>query len=73
LNDKHDDLNSNTNAIGLKEMAEKLGDSCKSLIELLYFKGYTKVEVLEELYIPLGTIKTKNKTCIEQLRLALGV
>lgn len=69
----HDDLNSSTNAIGLKEMVEKLGDTCKSLIELLYFKGYTQVEASEELNMPLGTIKTKNKSCIGQLRSVLGV
>jgi RNA polymerase sigma-70 factor (ECF subfamily) len=62
-----------TNTIGLKEFVTKLGDTCKSVIELLYFKGFTQKEASEELDIPLGTIKTKNRTCIGELRTMLGV
>jgi len=69
----HDDLNSSTNAIGLKDIVYKLGETCKSLIELLYFRGFTQVEASEELNMPLGTIKTKNKICVGQLRSILGL
>lgn len=70
--ESHDNLNISTNGIGLKAIVDKLGETCKSLIELLYFKGFTQVEVSEELKMPLGTIKTKNRTCIGQLRSFLG-
>ena len=66
-------LDTSTNAIGLKEFLTKLGDKCKSVIELLYFKGFTQKEASEELEIPLGTIKTRNRTCIGELRSILGV
>lgn len=66
-------LDSSTNAIGLKEFVTKLGDKCKSVIELLYFKGFTQKEASEELKMPLGTIKTRNRTCIGELRTMLGV
>lgn len=66
-------LDTSTNAIGLKEFVTKLGDKCKSVIELLYFKGFTQKEASEELNMPLGTIKTRNRTCIGELRTMLGV
>jgi RNA polymerase sigma-70 factor (ECF subfamily) len=66
-------LDSTTNTIGLKEFVTKLGETCKSVIELLYFKGFTQKEASEELNIPLGTIKTRNRTCIGELRIMLGV
>jgi len=69
----NDNLDSKTNGIGLKEFVNKLGDTCKSVIELLYFKGFTQKEASEELKMPLGTIKTRSRTCIGDLRLMLGV
>ena len=56
----------------VRSLATLLG-VCKSVIELLYFKGFTQKEASEELDIPLGTIKTKNRTCIGELRTMLGV
>jgi RNA polymerase sigma-70 factor (ECF subfamily) len=66
-------LDNETNTIGLKEFVTKLGNTCKSVIELLYFKGYTQKEASEELEIPIGTIKTRNRNCISELRVMLGV
>jgi len=69
----HKSLDSSTNTIGLKEFVSKLTAKCKSVIELLYFKGFTQKEAAEELNIPLGTIKTNNRKCIGNLRTMLGV
>ncbi|WP_334058246.1 RNA polymerase sigma factor [Polaribacter sp. P097] len=66
-------LDSSTNTIGLKAFVSKLGETCKSVIELLYFKGFTQKEASEELSMPLGTIKTRNRSCIGELRSMLGV
>ena len=66
-------MDSSTNTIGLKEFVTKLGDTCKSVIELLYFKGFTQKEASEELGIPLGKIKTRNRTCIGELRSMLSI
>ncbi|AQS92922.1 sigma-70 family RNA polymerase sigma factor [Polaribacter sp. BM10] len=68
-----DNLNNSTDAIGIKEFVKNLGDKCKSVIELLFFKGYTQKEASEELDIPLGTIKTRNRNCIAELRTMVGV
>lgn len=53
---------------GLKKMLMTLKSKCIQLIELLYFKGYTQREASETLDIPLGTVKTRNRNCISQLR-----
>jgi len=66
-------LDSTTNTIGLKEFVTKLGEKCKSVIELIYFKGFTQKEASEELNMPIGTIKTRNRTCIGELRSMMGV
>ena len=66
-------LDNSTNTIGLKEFVTKLSDKCKAVIELLYFKGFTQKEASEELNMPLGTIKTRNRSCIGELRTMLGV
>ncbi|MFD2528713.1 MULTISPECIES: RNA polymerase sigma factor [Polaribacter] len=68
-----DNLNNSTDAIGIKEFVKNLGDKCKSVIELLFFKGYTQKEASEELDIPLGTVKTRNRNCIAELRTMVGV
>jgi len=64
----HDNLDSSTDAIGIKKFVTELGDKCKAVIELLYFKGFTQKEASEELQMPIGTIKTRNRNCIQQLR-----
>lgn len=62
------DLDRKTDAIGIKKFVAQLGDKCKSLIEFLYFKGFTQKETGETLQIPLGTVKTRNRNCIKKLR-----
>jgi RNA polymerase sigma-70 factor (ECF subfamily) len=68
-----DCLDNSTDAIGINEFVKKLADKCKAIIELLFFKGYTQKEASEELDIPLGTIKTRNRNCIAELRTMVGV
>ena len=63
-----DNLGSKTDAIGIKKFVDKLAEKCVKIIELLYFKGYTQKEASEELDMPIGTIKTRNRNCIQELR-----
>ena len=55
-------------AIGLKKIVENLRPEHRQMIDLLYFQGYTQAEVAEEFNIPLGTVKTRVKAAIVQLR-----
>lgn len=67
----YDSLDSRTDAIGIKNFVNKLKDTCIKVIELLYFKGFTQKEVSESLDMPLGTVKTRNRNCINELRIML--
>jgi RNA polymerase sigma-70 factor (ECF subfamily) len=63
-----DNLDVKTDAIGIKQFVSKLAEKCKDVIELLYFKGYTQSEASEKLDMPIGTVKTRNRNCIKDLR-----
>jgi RNA polymerase sigma factor (sigma-70 family) len=54
--------------LGIKELVATLKPEQKSILDLVYFKGYTHVEAADELGIPLGTIKTRLRMAIQQLR-----
>ncbi len=54
--------------VGIKEMVETLKPEQKSILDLVYFKGYTHIEAADELGVPLGTIKTRLRMAIIQLR-----
>ncbi|WP_299442905.1 sigma-70 family RNA polymerase sigma factor [uncultured Aquimarina sp.] len=60
-------------AIGIKKYINVLEPICKKVIDLLFFKGFTQKEASEELDIPIGTIKTRNRICIDKLREVLAV
>ncbi|MFT5752953.1 MAG: RNA polymerase sigma-70 factor (ECF subfamily) [Flavobacterium sp.] len=55
-------------AIGIKEFIMKLKPKCIQIIDLLFFKGYTQQEASDELEMPLGTVKTNNRNCMNELR-----
>jgi RNA polymerase sigma-70 factor (ECF subfamily) len=59
--------------IGIQDFVKKLKPKCIQLIELLFFQGYTQQEASDELEIPLGTVKTQNRNCINDLRNYLKV
>lgn len=58
---------------GIRKMVKNLKEKCVQIIELLYFRGYTQKEAAEELEIPVGTVKTRNRSCISQLRETMDV
>ncbi|RZJ81259.1 MAG: sigma-70 family RNA polymerase sigma factor [Flavobacterium sp.] len=58
----------NMETIGIKQLLGHLKQDQQEIIELIYFKGFTHVQVSEMLNIPLGTIKTKLRLAILKLR-----
>ncbi|MDY8137369.1 RNA polymerase sigma factor [Aquimarina sp. 2201CG5-10] len=64
---------SKIDSIGIKKYIATLEPLCKKVIDLLFFKGFTQKEASEELEIPLGTIKTRNRICIDKLKQVLEV
>jgi RNA polymerase sigma-70 factor (ECF subfamily) len=55
-------------SIGIKELVNQLEPKFKTLIDKFYFEGYTQQEVSDELEIPLGTVKTRIRQAIIELR-----
>jgi RNA polymerase sigma-70 factor (ECF subfamily) len=58
----------NTDDYGLKKLVSKLKDEQKVLIDLSYFQGFTHEEIAKSLNIPLGTVKTRIRSALTQLR-----
>lgn len=58
----------NIDILGLRKLLEKLKTEHRILVELAYFKGYTHEEIAEIEDIPLGTVKTRIRTALQQLR-----
>jgi RNA polymerase sigma-70 factor (ECF subfamily) len=59
--------------IGLKRVLNELPKETRKLMELAYFQGYTQDEISKILSIPIGTVKTRIRTTLIQLRKILGV
>ncbi|MFC5285258.1 RNA polymerase sigma factor [Pedobacter alpinus] len=54
--------------MGVKDLLQKLKPDQKIIVELIYFQGFTHVEAAEELSLPLGTVKTRLRMGIIELR-----
>ena len=54
--------------IGMTEIIGSLTPEQRVIIELTYFQGFTQEEVSKELNIPLGTVKTRTRSALIQLR-----
>ena len=61
-----------TTDVGLQQQLNRLDPKYRQIIELLYFQGYTQREVTEEMGIPLGTVKSRVKAGMKELRRLLG-
>jgi RNA polymerase sigma-70 factor (ECF subfamily) len=59
---------SNVDFIGISNLLVMLTPKERSIIELLYFKGYTQAEAAEELNMPLGTVKGLSRSSIAKFR-----
>lgn len=56
---------------GLKKQLLKLKDEQRLLIDLSYYQGFTHEQIAKALNIPLGTVKTRLRTALTQLRTML--
>jgi len=61
-------VNPQVNDVGLKKVINKLKEEYRVLIELSYFQGFTHEEIAKILNLPLGTVKTRIRSALMQLR-----
>ncbi|HMO60541.1 MAG TPA: sigma-70 family RNA polymerase sigma factor [Ferruginibacter sp.] len=54
--------------VGLRKQLSGLKPEQRTIIEMAYFAGYTQDEISKTLDIPLGTVKTRMRTAILELR-----
>lgn len=57
-----------TDTIGLREIVGKLDEKYRKVIDMAYFQGYTQSEIEEAMNIPIGTVKTRMRLAIKELR-----
>ncbi len=69
--DNQEKVELHVEAIGLKETLKQLPEEQQFVIEHLYLKGYTQSELAEEFNIPLGTVKTRTRLALTELRMIL--
>lgn len=60
----------NVNKIGLNGLITQLEEKYQTIIDLVYFQGYTQQEVEVFLGIPLGTVRSRLKIALRELRKA---
>ncbi|MBL7713086.1 MAG: RNA polymerase sigma factor [Chitinophagaceae bacterium] len=68
LQDRQHISGTNTDTIGLKKSVMNLKQEFRVLIDLAYFQGYTQEEIAKTLDIPLGTVKTRMRNAILELK-----
>jgi RNA polymerase sigma-70 factor (ECF subfamily) len=71
--DRTEQAELNVDIIGVKEVLGRLSNDQKFVVEYLYLKGYTQSELAEEFGIPLGTVKTRLRLAMIELRTLLKV
>ena len=55
-------------SVGLAKQLANLKPDQKTIIDMAYFNGFTQDEISKQLNIPLGTVKTKMRSAILELR-----
>jgi RNA polymerase sigma factor (sigma-70 family) len=58
----------NIDSIGLRKQVDQLRTDYKNVISLSYFNGYTQEEIAKILDIPVGTVKTRLRNALIEIR-----
>jgi len=60
--------NDRFDSLGVRKQLAALKEDQKQIIDLAYFEGFTQNEISQKLGIPLGTVKTRMRTAISELK-----
>lgn len=62
-----------TDSLGIRNWVQKLQPMCIKVIDLIFFKGFTFKDAAVDLEIPEGTLKSRHRKCVNELRTSMGV
>jgi RNA polymerase sigma factor (sigma-70 family) len=65
-------INERLNSLDLQKKLDTLDPRQRVIIDMSYFQGYTQEEIAKELDMPVGTVKTRIRTAIIELRKILN-
>ncbi|HEU4633982.1 MAG TPA: sigma-70 family RNA polymerase sigma factor [Flavisolibacter sp.] len=68
----HPGIKQGVDDYGLKKVLLKLKEEQRKLIDLSYYQGFTHEQIAKALDIPLGTVKTRIRSALTQLRILLS-
>lgn len=54
-------------------LVSSLEPTYRTVVELMYFQGFTGQEAAKKLKLPLGTVKTRVRSALQQLRVQFSV
>ncbi|UAY55536.1 RNA polymerase sigma factor [Arachidicoccus terrestris] len=63
----------NMDHLGIDKVLVELDETHKKIIDLAYFHGFTQHEIAKEMGMPIGTVKTKVRSALIQLRKLLNI
>lgn len=66
--DHSPDIELNTEKLELMDAVSRLPEDLRKVIRLKYFGGYTNQEISDTLKIPMGTVASRMRRALEQLR-----
>jgi RNA polymerase sigma-70 factor (ECF subfamily) len=52
----------------LSQVVQNLPPTCREIIEWMYFQGFSQSEISEKFGIPLGTVKSRTRQAMKNLR-----
>ncbi len=52
----------------MQRLLQMLPEEQKTILDLMYFQGFTQTEIAEEFNIPLGTVKSRSRLALSALR-----
>lgn len=66
--DRHPSPEMAAGTIGLREIVNRFDEKHRRVIDLAFFQGFTQDEIEREMNIPVGTVKTRLRLVLRELR-----
>ncbi len=61
-------FNTQVDSMDILEVMKRLDDKYQSIVKLIYLEGYTQKEVSDQLRIPIGTVKSRVRIALREMR-----